>query len=257
MKKLLLLLISCSCFSQITLPPVTSSVNLQLTQQVLASRQNAYNANSKKITDLINTFREALNGSALSDEAKDKVKQKFNSQYVDVMYSKKYDFSDTSLTNQVLQWINKGFEIIVTEEYDSLKRSNEQKTQESNQALNEITYNSGYYETDTVTDEKFNPYTNEYEVVGRDTFITKVYIDGAKNQLYFCRRDNVWRYYTWRYDNSTEDFYELVDINNGNVLQLSKKFDRLVFYEEKVGNNFTKRYIYRYLTKKPTPINKP
>lgn len=237
--------------------PVTSSINLPLAQKVLASRQEAYDANSKKIDDLINTFREALNGSVLSDETKGRIKQKFNSEYLNVMYSKKYDFSDTSLTNQVIQWLNKGFEIIVTEEYENLKRNNEQKTQIVNRALNEIAYNSGYYETDTVTDEKFNPYTNEYEVVARDTFITKVFIDGAKNQLYFCRRDNIWRYYTWRYDNSTEDFYELIDVNNGNVLQLSKKFDKLVFYEERVGNNFTKRYIYRHLTKKPTPNNKP
>lgn len=259
MKKLILILFGYSCFGQITLAPITSSVNLPLAQQVLASRQNAYNANSAKIQTTVDNLIASIYDLGIDSNLTKTIYSKFNTRYLLEMDSKRYDFSDTSLTNNVITWLKNGLISIVKEEMSILEK--EMQTQEADELMlqiaNEFASNSGHYETHSVTEENYNPSTNNYDMINFDQSLTKVFIDGVKGELHFYRQKNKgWKYYYWRYDNSETDFYEIIDVTNGNVVQVSKNFDFLIFYEEKIGKNFSKRYIYRNLTKVPIPNNK-
>ena len=239
-------------------PPITSSINLPLIQQVMSTKQNQYNSNLSSINNYINELRTLLNNSSFNEESKIKIKQKFNSQYLEPMHAKGFDFSNYSLTNQILQWLKDGFDNVVFYENEFLKKEKQSELILNNQIANEIAYHSGAYTTTSVTDEKYNPYTKKYEFIKIDNSISKVYIDGVKNQIYYLRSYNDdWRFYNWRYDNSTVDFYELIDETNGCVMQVSKKFDGIIFYEEKVGDIYTKRYLYRNLKKDNLSTYKP
>lgn len=91
-------------------------VNITLLNRALASKQSRFDANIQKIDDAISEMRNEIAHSSISQDVKNSVKRRFNSEYMEVMYSKNYNFSSTSLTSQVINWLRQGFDKIVEQE---------------------------------------------------------------------------------------------------------------------------------------------
>lgn len=87
----------------------TSSVNLPLVQQVLATRQNAYNTNAQRINDAVSDMRNWLNNSNIDEDTKIMIRHTFNKFHLEPMYANGYDFSDTAFVNQIIQGLYSAF----------------------------------------------------------------------------------------------------------------------------------------------------
>lgn len=91
-------------------------INLELVEKALSTKQSKYDANVEKINNAVIDMRNKLTFSSFSKETIEKIKKRFNSEYMDVMYSKKYDYSNNNTTRQIINWLYQGFDKIVIEE---------------------------------------------------------------------------------------------------------------------------------------------
>lgn len=231
-------------------------INLQLVNQALADKQTKYDANTKSVQNAINQLRTNVNNSAYSANVINSAIFAFNEQCVKVLNNKSYDYSSNSVTTQIINWLYSNMNNFVQHYIEQEKLEQKKANELRSQIANEMVYNAGGYSTNDVTDEKYNPYTKSYEVTSKDTTRTKVFFDNTKGLLYYYRQKlGVWRYYTWKYKHADDRYHVVSDIYSDNIIEIGVNFDWIVFYEDKVGDVYTKRYTYRNL-KKDSSIKK-
>lgn len=84
--------------------------NFALLQQVANKKQNSYNTNRAKVQNCISTIQKFMNYENI--EVKTRLQNRFNSEILDVINKKSYDFSDDNLTKQVVDFIWNKYEAI-------------------------------------------------------------------------------------------------------------------------------------------------
>lgn len=246
----------------------TSSINLPLLQEVMGTKQRQYDRNSTNISNQIDYISSYFDYFKMY--SKYPQVSHFNVEIVIVMkeYSDvlgKYSRADLG-NNYIAQSYKNDLKYVIRKLdniYEKVKHyerdPNYYKPNTANDnIITDIKQHSGTYTTTSVTDETYNPQTKKFDVNSHDTTVTKLHIDDKENKIsYLKSTNNDWRFYIWRYDNSTNDFYELIDDTYDCVMQLGKNFDFIIFYENRVDGVFTKRYIYRNLTKVGTSSQRP
>jgi hypothetical protein len=233
-------------------------VNLKLVNQALASKQARYDNNTKSVQDAINILRNNVNNSAYSQTVKNNCISAFNEKCVAVLNANTYDYTN-SKTTEIINWLSDSMSSFINYYAQQEKQTaliEEQKRKElTSQIKNEMNYNVGGFTTNDVTEEKYNPYTKTYEIVTKDTSLTKVYFDIGYLH-YFRQAYNGWRLYQWKYTHAADNYHIITDINTGTQIEIGKLFDWIIFSEQKVGDVYTKRYIYRNLKKDKTVMPK-
>lgn len=86
--------------------------NLQLINETLSIKQNRYDNNAARIHNFLNSIREQLNNSTVDKNLIQKIKNRFNSEYINVYNTTKYDLSSNATTNNVIQWLKNGYDHI-------------------------------------------------------------------------------------------------------------------------------------------------
>lgn len=235
-------------YIQPTYGTVSTSINLPLVQQVLSTKQSAYDTNYNRVSNLINDMRSVLQSSNLDSKSITSIKSKFNTRYLEPMYAKRYDFSSNSLTTDVINWLNNGLTSIVDEEIKIAEKENF-ITSLKQTIYVEMASIAGEYKTNNVSEGTWNYSTNRFDYNSSDTSLSKVFIDAFKGQVHYYRQKNgVWKYFTWKYNYAGEDFHQLLDEKNQTMIQISRNADWIVFYDTKVGDTYTKSYAYKNLT---------
>ena len=225
-------------------------VNLKLINQALATKQARYDANVQRVQTAINTLRNNVTNSAYSPAVKTNSITEFNEKCVKALNNQSYDYSSNSQTTEIINWLYNSMNSYVGYFVQQEKIEEQKRKELASQIANEMVYNSGGYTTTNVTEERYNPYKKSYEIVSKDTTLTKVYLDGNRGLLHFYRQNNkTWRYYTWKYKHAADNYHTIIDINDSTLIEIGTLFDWMIFYEQKVGEVYTKRYIYRNLKK--------
>ena len=123
MKKLILLLIivaSSKCLAQYdsgyTVPPVTSSYDFALIQKTLATRQNAYNVNAGKVDEALRNIYNWLENSGVTQQKQDNIRYAFRRFFVQPVFDKGYDYSDTILTGKIIDYLFDSFKQVYKDE---------------------------------------------------------------------------------------------------------------------------------------------
>lgn len=226
-------------------------VNLKLINQALASKQARYDNNTKSVQDAINILRNNVNNSAYSQTVKNNCISAFNEKCVAVLNANTYDYTN-SKTTEIINWLSDSMSSFINYYVQQEKRTvliEEQKRKElTSQIANEMNYNVGGFTTNDVTEEKYNPYTKTYEIVSKDETLHKVYFEIGYLH-YYTLHNKVWKYFTWKYTHTAYNYHVITDQANGTMMEIGKLFDWIIFYEQKVGDIYTKRYIYRNLKK--------
>jgi hypothetical protein len=222
-----------------------------LVNEALASKQARYDANIKSVQDAINTLRYNVNNSSYTQTVKNKCISAFNEKCVAVLNANTYDYTN-SKTTEILNWLSSSMDNFINYYVEEEKQAaliDEQKRRElTNQIANEMHYNVGGYTTTDVTEEKYNPYSKSYEIVSKKSEIHKVYLEIGYLH-YYTHQNNGWRYFTWKYTHAADNYHTITDVSSGAKMEIGKLFDWIIFYEQKVGDIYTKRYVYRNLKK--------
>jgi len=235
-------------YIQPTYGTVSTSINLPLVQQVLATRQASYNTNYKRVSTLIDDMRSVLQSSNLDSQSIASIKTKFNTNYLEPMYAKKYDFSNNSLTTDVINWLNNGLTSIVDEEIKIAKKENVIANLRMS-ILKEMASIAGKFKTNNVIEETWNFSTKQFEFTSSDNSTSKIFLDAIKGELYYYRqKNNAWKYFTWKYNHADDNFHQLLDEQNNTLIQIDRKAKWVIFYDTKVGDIYTKRYVYLQLS---------
>lgn len=90
--------------------------NTNLVERVLAAKQGRYDANVQRISNEINRIGDNINNYDISDERKQNMHDRFNSEYLDELNSKKRDLSNNNLVTDIINWMYTGINKIVKEE---------------------------------------------------------------------------------------------------------------------------------------------
>ena len=228
-----------------------SNINVELTQRVLEHKQNQYDNNVKGVQNAINDLRNQVQSLGVDNSVIEKIKNRFNKEYIDKLNNTRYDYSNSNTASQIINWLYSGINSIISQEYQKYNSEIEQKEALKNQIQNELYYAKGGYTTTEVTEEKYNPFTKTYELISKDTTLTKVYFDIGRLH-YFRQNFGLWRVFEWTYTHAADEFHILTSLNGLTLIKIGVRFDYIEFYEEKVGDVYTKRYTYKNLKKDQT-----
>ncbi|MEO5775901.1 MAG: hypothetical protein ABIQ27_03290 [Flavobacterium sp.] len=96
-----------------------SSVNTDLMQRALQSKQNRFDANKERITAMLNlcyvTIYQKID-SKTNYTIYTRVYNRFTNEYVTPLNNKSYDFSNTVLTDNIINWLDTGLKTIFSQE---------------------------------------------------------------------------------------------------------------------------------------------
>ena len=194
--------------------------NFALLQQVANQKQNSYNSNHKRIEDYLSKIQ--INIYEIENlEIREKVQNRYSSEIVAFINNKRYDVSNNSITDQVLNFIYNKFSVIQSEEFkkynDGIETRNklsetkkyndkiEKNDKNSSQPVTSVKYSDD--ETYTVNEGKLRsePYVmadvikyipsgKTVKVIGKKGDYYKVFYDGDTgyiNEMYLKKTYNM------------------------------------------------------------------
>ncbi len=100
-----------------------SSINQPLLERVLTSKQAKYDNNSQRVSNFITDTRELLNSSSLDRGLVQRIKDRFNNEYLRIYYNESVDLSSKAATDGIIYWLSSGFDKILKEETDKFLKT--------------------------------------------------------------------------------------------------------------------------------------
>lgn len=92
--------------------------NFALLQQVVNQKQNSYNSNHKRVQKDLSMYLDVINNPELelTSEQRTRMLNRYKLEVINFLNNTRYDYSNTSITNQVRDFIAKKFEEICRSE---------------------------------------------------------------------------------------------------------------------------------------------
>ncbi|RWX00881.1 hypothetical protein [Flavobacterium cerinum] len=90
-----------------------SNINLELTQQVLASKQQRYNYNKSLVQNAVNEMYKVIDETESSQESAKAIKSILNRDYISKLNSMQIDFSNDVTTDNIVSWLWDGFKKVL------------------------------------------------------------------------------------------------------------------------------------------------
>lgn len=231
-------------------------INLQLVNKALSNKQSRYDYNVQRIQNAINQINENVYNSSYSADVINQSITDFNEKCLEVLNSKKYDYSSDSKTTEIINWMQSSMRNFVAnnlqQEKEEEKQNVDKKVEEERKAaMGELSKFYGGYTTNLVTEEIYNKNSSGlYDIISEDKSSTKFFIQDS--HLAFLRsQNNRWLGSAWVWF-MTEPYLYLLFDNYNQLIAVSKDFKTITFYSDKVGNVYTKRYVYHNLKKDNT-----
>jgi hypothetical protein len=244
-------------------------INLDYVNKALSTKQAKLDANVAKIDNAVNDIGFKIQNLDIDADIKEIVMYTFQNA-LKTINSKRLDYSNNNTTREVINYfykqvndevalqIKKKEELKVT---TGSKWGYEPKTTpaptnnevdakidaERAQAMQAMSKFYSGYTTNLVTEEVYNSTTKLYDVISEDKTLTKFYFEDS--QLYFLRsNNNRWLGSAWVWHITEPNFYILFDAYN-QLIAVDKNFSKFTWYANKVGDVYTKRYVYHNLKK--------
>lgn len=170
--------------SQVPTSSYIKPINTELVGKVLNAKQQKYDANVEKIYNTINEIRNKVYNLNLDPEVIESVWAKFNSQCLDVIDRKKFDYSSSTNTNTVMNFMYESINNII----NNTNKKQKPKYIEQTPYKKEF---SGYVET-----VSFAPITKEPNSSSKEIAIVK----NGKVEIISKFNDS---YYKVKYNNLT------------------------------------------------------
>ncbi|MDO8315986.1 MAG: hypothetical protein Q7T12_00490 [Flavobacterium sp.] len=92
--------------------------NFALLQQVANQKQNLYNNNHKRVQTELSIYLDVINNPEveMTPERRTRIRSRYKLEVINFINNNRYDYSNTSVTNQVRDFIAKKFEEIISSE---------------------------------------------------------------------------------------------------------------------------------------------
>lgn len=236
----LLMLITINCFSQSFLSPayspteIKSNFNAPLAVKALAIRQARYDNNSARINNFITDARTQVNNSSLDTNLIQNIQNRFYLEYVKAYYTKKYDLSSNSLTENILNWLKGGFDYVLQtetnkflEESDSIKKG-----------VSAFTGNYGGYSISLIEEYLF--IDNKWIQIKSEKNNGYIYYDG--NIIYSKRGNGNWIFRQLNYKEYDTALKAYRYVSPYGETTIDEPFTKITFYN--ATEDTDKKYIY-------------
>lgn len=233
--------------------PPPKDDNFALLQQVANQKQSSYNINHKKVQECLYPIQAVINAESNS-ELKQKLQNRFNSEILAIINNGGYDYSNSSVTNQVIDFIYKKSTEIFTNE--NKKHTEEIENGNENENENEIGYTTPYSNKKLLSDNliKYLGTHNTYKIEEYTKKsdgkwgLTNIDLEAAEiilnhyNQIWWKR--SAQKKYTGRnlisLKNIDSKGYYIYETDGGDTL-IEKDFKIVIFYDK---YDTSKKYLY-------------
>lgn len=219
--------------------------NFALLQQVANQKQNSYNSNHKRVEDCLVTIQMFID--AKDFELRTRVQNRFNSEVLNVINNKGYDYSNTSLTNQVIQWIKDKYMNILSSESkknDAVIETKPIPPVGKSTLSHDLEKYIGSYKVYRI--EEFKYYltsSGKWTLISTDTSMADIKL--YNNQILFKRsNEGEFRFRELYATDLNSEKYYIYDSNYGETY-IEKDFETIIFYDKDDKNH---KYIY-YINK--------
>ncbi|RZK26880.1 MAG: hypothetical protein EOO43_01445, partial [Flavobacterium sp.] len=245
-------------------------INLDYVNKALSTKQAKLDANVAKIDNAVNDIGTKIQNLEIDSDIKEIVMYTFQNA-LKTINSRKLDYSNNNTTREVLNYLYKqvndeiALQVKNKQELATTAKTNvsfqtanttsskaaEQKVdEERQQAMAAMSKFYGGYTTALVTEEVYNYNTKLYDIISEDKTTTKFFFEDS--HLYFLRsRNNQWLSSAWVWFITEPKFYILFD-SYSQLIAVDKDFSKFTWYADKVGDVYTKRYVYHNLKKDTT-----
>lgn len=221
--------------------------NFALLQQVANQKQNSYNSNHKRVQECFATIQTLIDAKDL--ELRVRTQNRFNSEVFNVVNNEGYDYSNNSLTNQVIKFIkDKYMEILLSESKklnDEIESKNKLIETEKNTSVREsvlsksLTKFIGNYKVYKIEDY-IKTSSGKWTLSKTDNSIANLTL--TNSQIIYKRNSSL--HYKARElfftDYDSGKGYYIYDSNYG-ITFIEKDFKTVIFYDK---DNDTKKYVY-------------
>ncbi|MDI6047533.1 hypothetical protein [Flavobacterium yafengii] len=228
--------------NQKTIPYNPYGNNLQLINETLSIKQNRYDNNITRVHNFLNSIRDQLNNSTLDKNLIQKIKNRFNSEYINVYNNKSYDLSSNTTTNNVIQWLKNGYDRISDTEIRNLVEAEEalkEKEEASKIEVDMFKKRYGGYSISKI--EEFAFIDKKWVKIKTEENIGYVYYAGT--MIYFKKSyTSSWLFRQLifdRYDTALKSYWYTSQYGETTI---DVPFTTVIFYES--TNYMDKKYVY-------------
>lgn len=206
-------------------------INVSLVEKVLSAKQARYDYNVQRIQSSITDISSKIHTLSVDSNIVNSINKSFN-EILNSINKKKYDYSSNSITNQLVNYLYSQINIIIKEEVERAKSTNNE--------INKFANKHGGYKIVLVS---------EYVENNKNWIRTK--LDNGKNLFYydgdifyFKRENGNWIYRDLIFDQYLENVNYYTYKSQWGYVYLKDDFTEIILFDHDQNGKAIKKYVF-------------